>query len=102
MKVEFFFTEGPIIGYGTNDWQNHEQIEVNKTIKEKVHKKVIEIPCLPTKEMQVDISAFSEVFGFSKEEMEWIDDCNQHHYITDVFIKPTHLEVWLQYTTVSD
>jgi hypothetical protein len=100
MKVEFYFPEEPITGYGTNE--NPEQIEVNKTIKEKVHKKVIEIPCVPTKEMQVDISAFSEVFAFSKEEMRWINDCSQHHYITNVFIKPTHLEVWLEYTLSSE
>jgi len=95
MKVEFYFPKGPITGYGTN--VHHELIEVNRTIKEKVHEKVIEIPCLPTKKMMVDISAFSEVFGFSKEEMEWIEDCNQYYYITDIFIKPTHLEVWLEY-----
>ena len=57
MKVEFYFPEDPITGYGKND--NPEQIEANKTIKDKVHEKVIEIPCLPTKEMQVDISSFS-------------------------------------------
>jgi hypothetical protein len=95
MKVEFYFPKEPITGYGTND--KPEQIEVNRKIKEKVHKKVIEIPCVPTKEMQVDIASFVEVFGFSEEEMEWIEDCNQYHYITSVFVKPTHLEVWLEY-----
>lgn len=93
MKVEFYFPEDPIVGY--NDI--NEIKEVNKTIKKKVHKKVIEIPCVPTEKMQVDISSFSHVFGFSKKEMSWIKDSNEQHYITDVFIKPTHLEVWLNY-----
>lgn len=96
MKVEFYFPEEPITGYGKND--NPEQIKANSGIKEKVHKKVIELPCIPNKEMQVDISSFSEIFGFSKEELEWINDCNQYHYITNIFIKPNHLEVWLEYT----
>jgi len=99
MKVEFYFPEEPITGYGANE--NHERKEVNKTIKEKVHRKVIEIPCVPTTTMQIDISTFSEVFGFSIREMAWINDCNEHHFITNIFIKPKHLELWLEYTISS-
>lgn len=93
MKVEFYFPVNPITGYDKND----EVQEINKKIKEKVHNKIIEITCVPTKEMEVDISSFSEVFGFSKEEMEWINDFNEHHYIRYIFIKPTHLELWLEF-----
>jgi hypothetical protein len=97
MKVEFYFPEDPITGYDGSYRLKLEQSEVNKTIKEKVHNKIVEIPCIPTKEMQVDISSFAEIFGFSKEEMEWIEDLNQYFFITNIFIKPTHLEVWLEY-----
>ena len=94
MKVDFYFDDEPIPGYGTN--QNPELIEVNRTIQEKVNEKIIEIPCVPTKEMTVDISAFSEVFGFSKKEMKWIEDCHQYYSINDIIIRPTHLEVYLE------
>lgn len=94
MKVEFYFEEDPISGYGKDD--NPEQIKVNECIRKKVHGKVIEIPCMPTKEMIVDISSFSEVFGFSSKELEWINDCNQSQHITDIVIKPLYLELWLQ------
>ena len=95
MKVEFYFPEDPITGYGERGWL--ERSEVNKTIRKKVYNKIVEIPCIPTKGMQVDISSFEEIFGFSKEEMEWIEDCNQYFFITNIFIKPTHLELWLEY-----
>ena len=93
MKIEFYFWEDPIRGYTE---MTDEHYKVNKTIKEKVHYKVIEIPFLPTKEMEVDISSFEKVFGFSKKEMEWLDDCNGIKVIAKVVIKPTHLEVWLE------
>ena len=95
MKVEFYFPEDPITGYGERGWP--EQREVNKTIMKKVHNKIVEIPCIPTKEMQVDIASFAEIFGFSKEEMAWIEDLNQYYFVTCIFIKPTHLEVWIEY-----
>lgn len=101
MKVEFYFPDDPITGYNGNYRLKLEQSEVNKTIMEKVHNKIVETPCIPTKEMEVDISSFAEIFGFSKEEMEWIDDCNQYYFITHIFIKSTHLEVWLEYTVSS-
>lgn len=101
MKVEFYFRDDPITGYNGSYSIKLEESEVNKTIKKKVHDKIVEIPCIPTKEMQVDISSFADIFGFSKEEMEWIDDCNQYYFITHIFIKPTHLEVWLDYTESS-
>ena len=96
MKVEFYFPEQPIVGYGNDN--NKEQHLANEGIKNKVHKKLIELPCLPTKEMQVDISSFSDLYGFSKKEMEWIEDCNQYHYITSIFVKVDRLEIWLEYT----
>lgn len=96
MKVEFYFPDEPILGYGNDD--SPSQVNANKGIKEKVHGKVIDIPCMPIIKMQVDISSFAQIFGFSKEELEWIDDCNQYQYITAIFIKPNHLEVWLEYT----
>jgi hypothetical protein len=96
MKAEFFFPDDPITGYGEND--NKEQQLANEGIKSKVHNKPIELPCVPTKEMQVDISSFADLYGFTKEEMAWIEDCNQYHHITDIFMKVDRLEIWLQYT----
>ncbi len=96
MKAEFYFPEQPITGYGKND--NKEQKLANEGIKSKVHKKLIELPCLPTKEMQVDISSFADLYGFTKKEMEWIEDCNQYHYITNIFVKVDRLKIWLEYT----
>lgn len=101
MKVEFYFPEDPITGYNGDYRLKLEQSEVNKTIMKKVHDKIVEIPCIPTKGMGVDISSFAEIFGFSKEEMEWIYDCNQYYFITHIFIKPTHLELWLEDTLSS-
>lgn len=95
MKAEFYFPEEPITGYGKND--NKEQQLANEGIKNKVHGKLIELPCLPTKEMKVDISSFADLYGFTKMEMEWIEDCNQYHYITNILVKVDRLEIWLEY-----
>lgn len=94
MKVEFFFPREPIWGYVKNN--GPDQVKVNAEIKEKVHNKVVEIPCVPSKEMRVDISSFAQIFGFTKEELEWIDDGNDYFYITNILIKPGHLELFLE------
>lgn len=93
MKAKLFFPENLIVGYSKDD--RPEQIKVNESIKNKVHDKIIDLPCLPTKEMQVNISSFKNIYGFSKKENEWIEDCNQYHYVTDIFIHNDCVEVWL-------
>jgi hypothetical protein len=98
MKAEFYFPGEPITGYGNSGCNSKEQSLANEGIKNKVHKRRIELPCLPTKEMQVDISSFADLYGFTKNEMEWIQDCNQHHYITEIFVKVDRLEIWLEFT----
>ena len=96
VKAEFYFPEEPITGYGGN--VNKKRELANSGIKKKVHNKLIELPSLPTKEMQVDISSFSDIYNFNDNEIEWINDCNQYHYITNIFVKIDRVEIWLEYT----
>ena len=91
MKVKFYFREEPITWCKGNEIS--EITKVNRAIIEKVQNKIIDIPCLPTKEMQVDICSFHDIFGFTTNEMEWIDDCFYH--VTNIMIRPDYLEVWL-------
>jgi hypothetical protein len=92
MKVEFVFLNDPISGYD-KIWQ--EQIDrVNLSLRETVHGKIINLPCIPTKEMEIDLSTFEEVYNFTEEEMEWVDDCPLFA-ISHIRIHPTHLEVWI-------
>lgn len=92
MKAQFFFPEQPITGYSNPE--SHTLL--NEGIKNKVHGILIDLPCLPTKEMQVDISSFAYIFGFTKDEIDWINDCNEYHQITEIFIKPDRIEIWLE------
>lgn len=92
MKVEFVFYNDPISGYN-EIWK--EQIDkVNCSLRGTVHGKIINLPCIPTKEMEIELSTFEELYNFTEEEMEWLDDCAIYS-IKLIRIKPTHLEVWL-------
>jgi len=94
MKVELVFLNDPICGYDVV--RHQEEIDkINLRIKETVHGKIIDFPCVPTKEMQIDLSQFSEIYNFDDEEMSWIDACNYAYSIPYIRITPTHLEVWL-------
>ena len=95
MKSQFYFPYEPITGYANND--NKNQILVNKGIKNKVHKKIIELPYIPTKEMKVDLSTYSEFYGFTKNELQWINDCNQIFNITNIIIEIDRIKIWLEY-----
>ena len=44
--------------------------------------------------MEIELSTFEELYNFTEEEMEWLDDCAIYS-IKLIRIKPTHLEVWL-------
>lgn len=93
MKVEFVFYNDPITGY---DVRHEKEIDpINLSIRDTVHGKIIDLPCIPTKEMRIDLSTFQEIYGFSEKEMEWIDDCNYLFSILHIIITPTHLEVWI-------
>lgn len=92
MKVEFVFLNDPISGF---DKIFQEQVDrINLSLRDTVHGKIINLPCIPTKEMEIDLSTFEEVYNFTEEEMEWVDDWPIFS-ISHIRIHPTHLEVWL-------
>jgi hypothetical protein len=93
IKAEFYFPEYAIKGYGDN--LKNELKKINLSIEKKVHNKIFEIPCIPTKDMLIDITTFQDLFKFSKKEISYLQDCNYHFKIEDIIIHLNHISIWL-------
>jgi hypothetical protein len=97
MKAELHFSGQPItIDERYREEVKEEIIRLNESINEKVKDKIISIPCLPTKEMAIDLLAFSSIFGFTEEEISYID-CAPFYPVADIIIYPKHIRVSLDY-----
>jgi len=92
MKAVLCFEQEPITGYSKED----EMRKVNDSIRSKLRDKVVEIPCLPTKGMFIDLSSFAKLFEFTEEELEWINDSNIYHVIRDIDITPDYIVINLE------
>jgi hypothetical protein len=95
MKVEFYFPDHPI-QFNSENIHYQELIKVNKGIKNKVHNKIVDLPCLPTKDMKVDLYSFSDLYGFNELEKDWIGNNLPFYHITNILIKVDCLELWLE------
>lgn len=93
-KISFFFCDIPITGYSDSEWENLKV--VNQSIINKVNYKIIDIPYMPAKNMTVDILSFNDFFDFSKNEYEWLDDCNNIFDIDNLMMNPNFIEIWLK------
>lgn len=94
MKAQFFFPDEFFNDHILSD--SLEILQLIESIKEKVHNTLIELLCVPTKEMAIDISSFAEAYKFTKAELYWITDDNQIMTISDMIIKCDRLEIWLE------
>lgn len=90
MKVELNFCSGCIL-----DAQNKEGYRRRDILAEKVFGKIIELPCIPTRGMIFDLHSFGKILGFTDEELEWVEYDDGVHYINDIMIMPTHLQLWM-------
>jgi hypothetical protein len=97
MKAELHFSGQPIrIDNRYREEAKEEMIRLNESINEKVKDKIISIPCLPTKEMAIDLLAFLSIFGFTEEEISYIERA-PFYPVADVIIYPKHIRVSLDY-----
>ena len=94
MKVEFYILDEALC-FVDSDLL----MKLSRSIRNKVHGKFVDIPCMPTKGILIDMAAFADIFGFSEEELFWIEDGSQYHTVMNIIVKQTHLELWLVFDT---
>lgn len=97
MKAELHFSGQPFLIMQQYDEEEKVILErLNKSINKKIEGKIISIPCLPTKEIGINLLAFSSIFGFTEEEIYYLDSA-PFYDIVDVIIYPKHIRVSLDY-----
>jgi hypothetical protein len=95
MKAELHFSGQPFMVMEQYDEKEKEILRrLNESINKKIEGKIISIPCLPTKDMAINLFAFSSIFGFTEEEMYYIES-EPFYNVVDVIVYPKHIRISL-------
>ena len=100
MKVKFRFDIGVPVSMNTLNWSKEdkdEYLELNTSINYKIESTIVDIPCVPTKEMLIDLLTFEKEFNLTENEIEFISlNVGGNYSIYQIVITPTYLELILE------
>lgn len=65
--------------------------EKYQSLIDKIESADIDFPCIPTKEMIIDLVAFRKCYNFTKDELSILCDCNNLFQIDEIIIHPKKL-----------
>ena len=88
MKANFLFINSSLDTIGKSE-------KLSSSIIQKVQSKVIDLPCTPCINMEINIHSFSKVFSFTPEEEYFLEDNDMRFKINNIVILIDHLEIWI-------